>query len=262
MPYTLVHPGFSAWIKNRWFPGLSWNGLIFGSIVPDFDILFRLSDARFHLINGGILSVLFLLVPIALFISVIFHTWVRNSLIDFLPAQLHQLLKPYQSFNYMAFLRKNFVLEIVSIILAIELHYLLDFISHWNAWYGMMGFHILIYPSAVLKPITYQFFWYFPMIVATAIGFFLVYTNFIKSIFVKTDFSAMISELSLKSKIFLLLFVLNILLFTIFKIIFLGHEGNGFAWHYVIIYATSGIIFAFFTTPILMSGIIRLRAKI
>jgi hypothetical protein len=262
MPYTLVHPGFAAWIKSKWLPGLSWNGLIFGSLVPDFDILFRLSNARFHLINGGILSVLFILLPVAILISWLFHTIVRNKIIDFLPNRFFPLLQPYTSFNYVAFLKKNFVLEIFTIILAIELHYLLDFVSHWNAWYCMMAFHVLIYPSVLLKPFVYYFAWYLPMVVATALGCYLVYTQFIKKVFEESNFKLVTIEWPLKTRLFIVLFVANTVSFSILKFIFLGHEGNGLAWHYIIIYATSGAFFALFTTPVLMSGITQLYSKI
>lgn len=261
MPYTLVHPGFSAWIKNKWLPWLSWNGIIFGSLVPDFDILFRLTDSRFHLINGGIIPVLLLLIPLTIILSLIFHAFIKNYLIDTFPEKFQILLLPFKSFNYINFLKQNYLKEILSVFLAIELHYLLDFISHWNAWYCMMAFHVLVYPSLLLKPFTYYLCWYFPQIAATALGFYFLYKYYFKNNISWLEVKQVIGNLKQQTKLYLLIFILNWLLFTILKLLLLGYESRSFAWHYIIIYATGGLIFSFFVTPLLMQGWMRLTFK-
>ncbi len=260
MPYTLVHPGFSAWIKNKWLPGLSWNGLIFGSLVPDFDILFRFTEARFHLISVGFFNICFLLLPATLIISIIFHSLVRNTLIDFLPEILKKKVISFTTFNYLHFLKQHYGVEVVSILIAILLHYFLDLISHWNAWYFMMGFHVLIYPIPFLKPYFFYFGWYFPQIIATAFGVYFVYIYYFNPHFSIVQLKQITSNCPLKIKLFLLLFLLNAIAFAAVKLILFGFGSDGLAWHYVIIQGTGGLIYSFFITPLIIGGAIKIKS--
>jgi hypothetical protein len=67
MPFTLAHPGFIYHLK-KWKPNLfSMEGLIvIGSFVPDFDLIFRFSNNRFHLFTFSPLNILFVIFPLSI----------------------------------------------------------------------------------------------------------------------------------------------------------------------------------------------------
>ena len=251
MPFTLAHPGFALKVKQKWFKKLSINGLIWGSLVPDYDILFRFTLSRFHIIYLNLASILILVIPLALATSLIFHHGIRNTLINYLPYRFQKKLIRYEHFHYWNFLKSNFSKEIVSIFVAAVIHLLLDIVSHWDAWSMKMLFHIGIYPSKTLMPLYYYFGWYFPQVIITFLGFYFL-VSFLGYKF--SDIKLVISDVILMPKkklIYWTVFLVIALIITRLRFYLFGYEGDGFGWHYLIIYATSSLAISFFLTPLL-----------
>ncbi|MEZ5009054.1 MAG: DUF4184 family protein [Chitinophagales bacterium] len=264
MPYTLAHPGFSIWIKRNWLKNLSYNGLMFGSITPDFDILFRFTESRFHIIGFNFIAIFVILVPLTIILSLIFHHFSRNTLIDYLPNTISKKLQYTKHFNYYRFLKENYTIELTSILIGIVFHFFLDYISHWDAYYFMFVvfkalFFIGLSPSYYFAEFTFYFGWYFPQVIATALGAYLIYKYWIENQFTLKHLFQEIIKMPAKKIIFWLIFSILAFLFVVLKFVLFNYEGNGYAWHSLVIYLTGGLVLSFFTTPILFHQILKFK---
>lgn len=251
MPYTFAHPGFSLWLKNKWLKKMSTNGLIFGSISPDFDILFRFTNPRFHLFYLNLITIFVILLPLSILLSFIFHRFVRNIWIDNLPEAISKKLIQFKNFNYVKWFRSNYKIEIASIVFALVLHFLLDLVFHWNADAYMRMVHEGIYPKYSLVKFHYYFGWYFPMIFSTFLGFYLLYKLYDGSKYFTKAFKQDLINMGATKIAFWMTLLFISVLFSFLKLYLFKYEGNGFAWHSLIIYFTSGLIFSFYATPLL-----------
>lgn len=259
MPYTLVHPGFSIWLKRRWFKKLSYTGLIFGSITPDFDILFRFTESRFHIIGFNFFDIFFILLPITLFISLIFHFYTRNTLIDHLPHIFQSKFQKYKSFDYMAFLKNNFIIEVFSILIGISIHQLMDFLSHWDAYNFMSFMYDYIYTNSMLIDFYYYIGWYFPQIAATALGLYFILKLILEPTLSIKNILSSIIHLSSHKIFFWVCFILISISFGLIKYLFFNYNEDGLEWHVLIIFFTSGLLFSFYVTPLLFKSLSKIK---
>ncbi len=168
-----------------------------------------------------------------------------------MPNRISNCLSEYKNYNYWIFLKRSYSIEIVSIIIALVVHFILDYITHWNAFTYLIIIHVGIYPSTFLIPFHYYFGWYFPQIMATLVGFYLLYKYLINSRLTIRNILLDIYKGNFSKKLIWISFILISLLFTVIKLIVLGYEGGQYAWHSFVIYFTSGLIFSFFFTPLL-----------
>lgn len=253
MPFTLVHPGYAIWLKNK-FPKLDWTGLIIGSITPDFDILFRLTNSRFHIFGFDGLSII-LMVVITLITSMYFHLFCRNVIIKNLPTNIKQLLTRYKNFDYLNFLSAHFLVSMSSIIIGILFHFGIDFIFHWNAWRFM---EIVCFPlhklgidfSYNFTVVIYQIGIYLPQFIGTGIGLFLLY-YFFKYNIPETSLIKLIYDINKRQTFFWLLILSSSVGIALLRISIWGYEGNGWGVLNISIYLTSGFIVSFFVIPFL-----------
>ena len=93
MPYTFAHIGFVLPFKKKWPVQLSMTGLIFGSITPDYDFLFRLTNISDHLFQYDFACIVFIFYPLALLSAISFHLICMNVIIDNLPAYFQQTIQ-------------------------------------------------------------------------------------------------------------------------------------------------------------------------
>lgn len=253
MPYTFSHPGFSIWLKHKYLKRLSLNGLIVGSITPDFDILFRLNDSRFHLLDYHLWQILLLLLPITLLVSLYIHQVLKSVYIEVLPQSITAKFTSIFKLNYWLYLKNNFGIECLSFFIGICFHLFLDYITHWNAYYFMQACQILIYPNSSLQNFYYYFGWYFPQIIFTILGFYLLY----KYCFSDFSLSSLLTEVktfSKSSKIFWVSIIVCSLVYSFTKLALFGYEEN-FGWHYIIINCTTGFILSLFIIPVIYKTI-------
>ena len=87
MPYTFAHLGYIIPLKKKFQSYFSVLGLVFGSIVPDYDILFRFTENRFHLFQYDLHSVFVIILPLALVSTLYFDIFCKKIFIEYL---LHQ----------------------------------------------------------------------------------------------------------------------------------------------------------------------------
>lgn len=130
MPYTFAHIGFVLPFKKKWPVQLSMTGLIFGSITPDYDFLFRLTNISDHLFQYDLACIVFIIYPLALLSAISFHLICMNVIIDNLPAYFQQTIQRRDNKAYPLYLKNNFIRLSYSIFLGIFMHLFLDFFGH------------------------------------------------------------------------------------------------------------------------------------
>lgn len=234
MPYTLAHPGFILPLK-RWFPKLfSVSGCIAGSIAPDFDIIFRFTETRFHIFTYNLAEIVFLILPISLFLALYLKYFVRPMVV----APSEKLIVPG---------RRDipFFSILFSALASILLHLWLDSILHIEVYTFRQKFlqHVLIHPDQVKN--LDMMIMYGPALVGTFIGFFL-FLWFLWQPEYKKLLLNCITWLRFKDIVF---FISCTLIVSTFKIIRNGLM-PGFGADLMAIAFTSGIIAAAFLLPI------------
>lgn len=132
MPFTFSHPAIVLPLKKakpRWF---SVNGLVIGSMAPDFLYFFKMDgNADF----GHTLAGIFLYdLPISFLIAITFHLWVRNILIMHLPSPLDKKYFKFLSFNFIHFLRKKWLSFTISVLIGVLSHLFWDSLFTPQGW--------------------------------------------------------------------------------------------------------------------------------
>ncbi|AKD03382.1 DUF4184 domain-containing protein [Pontibacter korlensis] len=127
MPFTAAHPAIILpLLRRRW---LSATALVMGSIAPDFEYFFRLKTKSevSHTLPGLLLFDL----PVALLLSIVFHTVVRDLVIEYLPPYFRQRA---EAINYPAswiqYFRKNWLVITASALIGASSHVFWDSFTH------------------------------------------------------------------------------------------------------------------------------------
>jgi hypothetical protein len=128
MPFTFSHPAIVlpfGFISPRW---VSMNGLIVGSMSPDFEYFLRMKV--FSIYSHTWLGVLWFNVPLVLLFLVLFHAFIRDPLIDHLPLLLRRRFTQFKGFRWQELFTKRLIVVIISIIIGAYSHILWDSCSH------------------------------------------------------------------------------------------------------------------------------------
>lgn len=171
MPFTLAHPGFIYHLK-KWKPNLfSMEGLIVGSFVPDFDLIFRFSNNRFHLFTFSPLNILFIIFPLA------FLTWLFYKF--FLQKPIYYIFDgTLTNNNFLT--QKNLKVVCFSLFLSIFIHLFLDLFAHPDAYFCAMAICSFLDNQNFYKPLFYVFL-YFPLVFFSLLGFYLLFIQIKKT---------------------------------------------------------------------------------
>lgn len=236
MPYTFAHIGFVLPFKKKWPNSLSITGLIFGSIAPDYDILFRFTNNRFHLFQFDLATILLVIYPLAFLSAIAFHSFCRDILIRQLPALFRERSQQYLNFNFTASLKDHFFRISLSILLGICVHLILDYLCHHlDAYYTKQYFFKYTHNEQILQFVYYAAIYLLPVLFTLA-GFFLLYRFLFPSPIRLRDLS-----LSWKALRFWgLLFFVSVFI-SFLKIFFMRTEKD-FYIDFIIISFTSSII--------------------
>lgn len=144
MPFTFAHPAIILPLKflnKKWF---SLTGLIIGSMVPDFEYFIRMQVKSHY--SHTIAGIFWFDLPLALFLSFIFHNCVRNPLFSNLPASIRSRVLIFSAFNWNNYFRQNWFVVFTSIIIGIASHLLWDSFTHHT---GYFVHHISILQGSV-----------------------------------------------------------------------------------------------------------------
>jgi hypothetical protein len=175
MPFTFSHIGFILPFRKKWSTHLSVSGLVFGSIAPDYDILFRLTNVRFHIFQYDLKSILFLIYPLALFSAIGYHLFCRNIIIQNLPSPFEKRYRKFLSFNFLDYLRKNFFRVTLSILFAILFHLFLDALCHHYDAYDTKLLALSYWDNYYFGNVAFFSALYAIPVILSIIGFYLIY---------------------------------------------------------------------------------------
>jgi hypothetical protein len=239
MPYTFAHPGFIFFIPKKWLAHFNLLGLTIGSIVPDFDILFRLTHSRFHIFTYNASDILLIILPISVAITFyysFFFLYLKNKPLKITISETFKL--------------------VYSCLLAIFLHLLLDNITHLNAAEITRKLDHQTDFSFAFYNRLYYFIIYGPLVFSSIIGIFLIKYAY--------DWKGITKQFLLVNNKFwkLLLISLGItfILFLSLKFYLTGTE-VGFFIDSVIVAITASLTFTFLATPLNSFIILKLIKK-
>ncbi|MEZ5025043.1 MAG: DUF4184 family protein [Chitinophagales bacterium] len=175
MPFTYSHIGFVLPIHKKWKAKLSISGLIFGSIAPDYDILFRLTNVRQHIFQYDLFSIFFVIFPLATVSAICFHIFCRVILIEQLPEAYTKRYARYKNVDFFVYLKTHYLAFSASCILAIFVHLFLDFFCHILDAYNVRLFISTFTNNSVLLNLSYLLAIYLLPILFSLYGFYLLY---------------------------------------------------------------------------------------
>ncbi len=128
MPFTFSHPAIvlpAKYLPEKW---VSMTGLIVGSMTPDFEYFLRMKVESIysHTWEG----MFWFDLPLALILTFVYHFIIRNSFIANSPGFLKKRLAPFIDFNWWNYIKHNFLIVIICILLGIASHILWDGFTH------------------------------------------------------------------------------------------------------------------------------------
>jgi hypothetical protein len=128
MPFTLAHPAGALpfkWIKRGLF---STTGLVAGSMAPDYEYFLKQqpSPTLSETFWGSLLFNL----PLAIIVALVFHLLVKRPLLRHLPHPYDQRYSGYVNFSFLNYLGRHWHLFLLSVLLGIGSHHLLDWMTH------------------------------------------------------------------------------------------------------------------------------------
>ncbi len=235
MPFTFAHPGYLLWVKHKW-ENISISAIVISSMVPDFDILFRITDTRIHIFRYDIKTIFLYILPISFFLWIFYEYILKKIYISIFPI--------FRTSNSTI---KELPFVILLMMVSILAHIFLDLISHWNAQtlFMIVGWNS---GNIIMSSIMYFFSLYGVGVLFSGLGFYLI-LKYLKS---EYDFNYDdIKQISLNQQqlAFIVCYVLTVLFFFIVKFSFAIKESI-FIVDIVIINFTSALVFSFFVAPI------------
>ena len=106
------------------------NGLIAGSMIPDLEYFMRLDNVSTF--SHNFWGVFLYDIPAALLVLTIYHQLLREQLIKNLPPFVKTRMTRFMNFNWPAYLRKNWIVVIYSLIIGIFTHLFWDGFTSGN----------------------------------------------------------------------------------------------------------------------------------
>ena len=135
MPFTLSHPAIVLPLISRHSKWFSTTGLVVGSLIPDFEYFLRMKIQSLY--SHTLPGLFFFDLPLALVVCFLFHTIIRDSLLDNLPHFLKSRLSYFQNFAWINYFKQHAWIVVFSIIIGTVSHLL------WDAFTHETGFFVL-----------------------------------------------------------------------------------------------------------------------
>jgi hypothetical protein len=238
MAYTFTHPGFVIYLKRKWPKLFNTAGLVMGSIVPDLDIIFRLSYARHHIFNYSFENILFQIVPLGILMSVFTH-------IAIIPA----LRKRRPELSIKNLLKIPIFQICVSCVIAIVIHLQIDKWTHLNANDIVHQIDLKTHISIEYLRIIFYTLMYGPPVASSLLGGILLYKYVGRrniSVICRNIFHS-------NNKPAIIVSVCVFIITTLAKYMMTGLE-DGFLLDSIVILLTSSALITLFIYPILFYG--------
>jgi Domain of unknown function (DUF4184) len=143
MPFTPAHAAIVLpLLKSRYF---SATALVIGCMAPDFEYFFKMSVSGVH--GHTFLGIFYFDAPVTLLLAFLFHGYIRNNLIDNLPVFLQRRLHLLRQFDFVLYLRANWIVFLCSAALGAVLHIFWDAFTHFNGFFVQ---HISVLQNTIL----------------------------------------------------------------------------------------------------------------
>ncbi|MCP2029556.1 hypothetical protein L1276_004743 [Flavobacterium sp. HSC-32F16] len=133
MPFTFSHPAIVLPLKylpKKWF---SFTGLIIGSMTPDFEYFIRMKVQSNY--SHTIAGIFWFDLPLALFLSFIFHNIVKHQLFDNLPNNIRSRFILFKAFKWNDYFKQNWIIVMVSILIGTASHLFWDSFTHDHGYF-------------------------------------------------------------------------------------------------------------------------------
>lgn len=134
MPFTFCHPAivlpFVGVSKSR----LSASAMIAGSMAPDFEyfLKMRMSGVHGHTLEG----IFYFNLPITILLLLLFHLFVRDSLIKNLPQVFQRRFSNLHGFDWLSYAKKRWYVVIYSALIGIGSHLFWDSFTHQGRFFA------------------------------------------------------------------------------------------------------------------------------
>jgi hypothetical protein len=138
MGFTFSHPALI--LPLRYLPRkiYSLNGLIVGSMIPDFEYFIRLDNISTF--SHTFIGLLLFDLPIALLVLILYHQLIRPTLVKNLPRFLKSRLVHFSTFDWLNYLKANWAVVISSILFGSLTH------LFWDGFTSANGYFVLDKP--------------------------------------------------------------------------------------------------------------------
>jgi len=133
MGFTFSHPALILPIRYLPRKMYSMNGLIMGSMIPDFEYFIRLDNGSSS--SHTFIGLIFFDLPAALIILTLYHQFMRGSLIKNLPDFLKLRLQSYAYFDWLNYFKKNWAIVLCSILIGAFTHFFWDSFTSGNGYF-------------------------------------------------------------------------------------------------------------------------------
>jgi hypothetical protein len=133
MPFTFAHPAAVLPLVRLRTRYISVTGLVIGSVIPDFEYFLRMKANSLY--SHTWLGLLWFDLPLAIIISFVFHSIVRDPLINNLPNGLYRRFSAYIGFNWQKHFLKNSLWIIFSFLIGGATHIFWDGFTHQNGYF-------------------------------------------------------------------------------------------------------------------------------
>ncbi|MFD2513762.1 DUF4184 family protein [Pontibacter locisalis] len=134
MPFTAAHPAIVLPLKQfqkRWF---SLTGLVTGSIAPDFGyFLSFLFEIRIS--SHDLRDIYTFNLPVTILLAVLFHGFVRDNSIKYLPPFLKKKALPAKGVHWFRYLRQHWFIFLLSATIGILSHLFWDSFTHYDGYF-------------------------------------------------------------------------------------------------------------------------------
>lgn len=134
MPFTFSHPAIILplnYLPKRW---ISLTALVAGSIIPDFEYFITMKSGSVY--SHTWLGLLWFDLPLALLLMWVYNSWVKNQLIDHLPAFFNKRLSPFRHPDGRYYMQR-WAIIIISVLIGGASHLVWDSFTHWGGYFAM-----------------------------------------------------------------------------------------------------------------------------
>lgn len=132
MPFTPSHAAIVLPFFN--FKRLSATALVVGSMAPDFEYFFKFNVESY--VSHTWWGILYFNLPVVLLLSWVFHTHVKQNLINNLPAFLQKKFQDTLSFDFRTYIKTNWFWFLISGTIGAASHLFWDSFTHGHGYFA------------------------------------------------------------------------------------------------------------------------------